>query len=68
MKKQLLKLGKALSKAEQRNVFGGSNLENPGCWERGKMDNGCNCNYNTDCTSGYCYGSGAIGICKDKPA
>jgi len=34
-----------------------------GCWTRGEMDNGCACNYDSDCISGNCDGR-IIGLCK----
>lgn len=71
MKKQILNIGKALNRAEQKEIFGGNVLMeegfDDGCYVRGEMDNNCGCNYNSDCKSGYCEGR-IIGLCKDKPA
>jgi|AntAceMinimDraft_5_1070358.scaffolds.fasta_scaffold411231_1 hypothetical protein len=50
MKKQILNIGKALSRVEQKQVFGG-NLQHEG------GDNGGNCKVcstNSDCASGVC--------------
>ena len=66
MKKQILKFGKALSKAEQRNVFGGSE-EHP-CSGNWHMFKGCVCvktQMPDNCASGVCSGgSGVLGLCE----
>ncbi|WP_188598196.1 hypothetical protein [Polaribacter pacificus] len=63
MKKQILNLGKALSKAEQRNVFGGSE-EHP-CSGNYHMFPVCLCfrSKSENCASGVCNGTGTFGFC-----
>ncbi|WP_408031629.1 hypothetical protein [Tenacibaculum xiamenense] len=55
MKKQILSIGKTISKAEQKSIYGGA--EHPGggtSCHRGKFAVGCLCNYDSHCASGYC--------------
>ncbi|WP_109098136.1 hypothetical protein [Aquimarina sp. AU58] len=66
MKKQILTLGKILSKVEQKSINGGAAAIS--C-HYGKFHNGCLCNYHSQCASGHCdEGFGAtIGLCQPKP-
>ena len=79
MKKKILNLGKALSKAEQKQIFGGTiSIEVEGCSQTdglycdcpsGSYGNaeGCGCNNNNDCVMGKCWkginGKGMFGMC-----
>ncbi|MBE0423711.1 MAG: hypothetical protein IBX66_07215 [Lutibacter sp.] len=49
MKKQFLNLGKALNKAEQKQIFGGELPISDG-W----CVPSCNCGYGTTCKQKYC--------------
>ena len=58
MKKQILNIGKALNRAEQKKVFGGSMYDED---EGGlcqvlypEQPAGCACNKNSQCASGKC--------------
>jgi hypothetical protein len=70
MKKQFLKLGKALNKVEQKQIFGGGRLplglEGNDC-NSGSMSSGCPCSYSNpgQCKSGVCADdSHILGVCQ----
>ncbi len=66
MKTQILNLGKGLSKAEQKLINGGADIEDGHpCSGNHHMFKGCLCLRSTpeNCASGICNGSGALGIC-----
>jgi len=73
MKKQFLNLGKALNKAEQKQIFGGDDgMSDPGgpggndC-NSGSMSSGCPCLYSKpqQCSSGVCtHDSHIMGKCQ----
>ena len=70
MKKQFLSLGKALNKAEQKQIIAGFKLtqaDGPCSGIEGTLPAGCPCNHNYDC-SGLCdkevsYTEGYSGTC-----
>ncbi|WP_408031630.1 hypothetical protein [Tenacibaculum xiamenense] len=65
MKKQILTIGKKISKAEQKSIHGGAARS---C-HSGKFHNGCLCNGDSHCASGNCdkgFGS-HIGLCQPQP-
>lgn len=53
MKKQILNIGKALNKAEQKTINGGHMLAAP-CRGGKDMDTGCLCTSGDQCSSGSC--------------
>jgi hypothetical protein len=55
MKKSILNIGKALSRAEQKLVFGGSGPCRDSYPNQGT---GCKCQRNDQCSSGNCGSSG----------
>jgi hypothetical protein len=70
MKKQILNLGKALNKVEQRNVFGGMAPDEGPCRDAGKeQPAGCYCQRDDQC-AGTCKAGGGgtwfYGKCVDK--
>ncbi|WP_103071257.1 hypothetical protein [Aquimarina sediminis] len=71
MKKQILNLGKTLSKTQQKEIFGGGipiTHEGDPCWgdnETGSTPSGCPCSQGSQCASSTCYspGAGAVSVC-----
>lgn len=69
MKKSILELGKALNKANQKQINGGTPLTHEGdpciVIEGQKAPGGCPCSSGHECASGSCYspGPGAIDVC-----
>ena len=63
MKKQILTVGKIISKTEQKSINGGAAISS--C-HYGKFANGCLCNNDGQCGSGNCDKGWAshIGLCQ----
>jgi len=72
MKKQILDIGRALSRAEQKTINGG-NLDGGPCRDAyPSMGIGCKCSKHTQCASNYCgpksaQGNNWWGECATKP-
>ena len=53
MKKQILNLGKALSKVEQKSINGGAAGSEGWCSEANNNTENCDCDASHPCNSGY---------------